>query len=210
MNETHIETLHGILNPERRQPGAQQVCNLLAQIHKYSLDITDSWCTKTVTEIAFSEVRALLKRTSGFTFEAKSLWLENIEEFSISKFGDKMKQLAPVLWNLIGTLLQSNPRERQAHLNAVAMLEEGGDQALVVMESLGGLGMGNSDELEELDNEVDMPENLTDPQVVMVVFLSNSAIPSHPDRIKLIPTYRSMSSSLFLSQGFPIVRCRIH
>ena len=82
MNETHIETLHGILDPERRQPGAQQVRNLLTRIRKYSPDITDNWCTKTVTEIALSEVRALLKRTSGFTFEAKSLRLENIEEFS--------------------------------------------------------------------------------------------------------------------------------
>lgn len=47
------------------------------------------------------------------------------------------------------------------------LLEEGSDRARRVTESLGNLGQGDGDELDELDNEEDngnIPEGLTDHQ----------------------------------------------
>jgi hypothetical protein len=59
------------------------------------------------------EVQNLIQPQTGFHFTGNKTNLSQLETFSISQMGVKIREVAPNLWNLFGILLDADPNRRR-------------------------------------------------------------------------------------------------
>jgi hypothetical protein len=70
------------------------------------------------------EVQDLIQPQTGFHFTGNRTNLRQLETFSITQMGVKIREVAPNLWNLFGILLDADPNRRRTAPNDDAMDED--------------------------------------------------------------------------------------
>src|ERR1700720_1389282 len=60
-----------------------------------------------------SELQSLILKQSGLHFSSNKTGLGQLEDFSITRMGRKIQDLAPNLWTLLGSLLDVEPDRRR-------------------------------------------------------------------------------------------------
>lgn len=70
---------------------------------------TDNFITTTITQKLTAETAHLANKESGWHFSARNASAEKVHAFSIQGMADQLERQAPLLWGLLGELLQSDP-----------------------------------------------------------------------------------------------------
>lgn len=65
------------------------------------------WATEYVKSKYAGEIRDLVQRNSGWHFSASTATADQLQEFRIEEMAERMQQIAPQLWDLVGLLLSA-------------------------------------------------------------------------------------------------------
>ena len=104
--------------------------------------------TMTATETYRNEVQRLIQPQTGFHFSGNKANLSQLETFSITQMGLKIREVAPNLWDLIGTLLDADPNRRRT-----APTDEATDENVEIeLTEIASAVCGNDEGSEEEDS----------------------------------------------------------
>jgi len=119
----------------------------------------DDFATNVVeaaTSVCQEEIQTLILKQSGLHFDGSHTGLSQLEGFSIAELGQKVQQLAPHLWHMVGCLLDVVPDRRRTAPAEMAVDEdiemEPADIAMAVE--------GNDEGSEESDDELEDGETV--------------------------------------------------
>lgn len=95
-------------------------------------NIMKQWVKASYTQRLTSQMGELSKKKSGFHFAAKNITAEKMKEVNIPRIVKGMREKAPDVWDLMGSLLQADPeviRQREkARVERVKQRAAGGGQ----------------------------------------------------------------------------------
>ena len=131
--------------------GATDVCSDLSRMQS---DIVFSWAFETTKKRLHAEVVALTQTNNGLHFNASNTTAEHLEGSFMANAAQKMKEIAPYLWDLVYALLDANP------LHQHVMAESKTDAE--VMEGLAADGEGDLGKIGG-DSDMNMEEDHGDP-----------------------------------------------
>ena len=153
--ETHNVTASGFVlsllrdNRLQDQPCVQNLIDQTDEIllafyeHPKSSKSTLAWANDMVKSRYAESIRELAKKENGWHFGALQASAKKLQEFRIEDMAQKMEELAPELWDLLGLMLSADKRQMERIAKQTNSREADGDQV-----------MGNVEDEEE-DIQVD-------------------------------------------------------
>ena len=82
------------------------ILDMLSEQSNGELEVCAS---RVATATYHSEIQSLIQLSSGFHFWGSTACLAQLENFSILQMANKIMEVAPNLWHLLGVLLDANP-----------------------------------------------------------------------------------------------------
>jgi hypothetical protein len=93
-----------------------------------------------------NEVQDLIQPQTGFHFTGNKTNLSQLETFSITQMGVKIREVAPNLWNLFGILLDADPNRRRTVPSDEAMDEDVEMELVDIATAVSGNDEGSEEE----------------------------------------------------------------
>jgi hypothetical protein len=153
-NVTVLQLVLSLLRDPRLQNQAA-VDNLVSHTTEILMALADnSWTSKSTLEWASnlmkaryaSSIRELARKEHGWHFSALRASAKQLEDFRIEDMAEKMKKLAPELWDMLGSVLSADRKQSQSKTGLSDEHKADGDY---VMGSVDGDNDGWPEEHEE-------------------------------------------------------------
>ncbi|KAK0455375.1 uncharacterized protein EV420DRAFT_1644611 [Desarmillaria tabescens] len=87
--------------------GAGEIADLLLEQEE---DVIRNWVAAVTVHTYQTEILHLIEGQQGFHFQANHATLEQLECFDLAELGTKMKGIAPLTWQMLAALLNSDNR----------------------------------------------------------------------------------------------------
>ena len=138
MHERHRASIH------------TRIPDVLDLIAERSGGLLESSAVAVAAAVYRDDLLNLIQFNSGFHFKGSRACLEQLEMFSIAQMGQKIRELAPSLWALLGTLLDANTSRRRVAPNEQMDIDEGFERELSdIATGITGNDEGSDDESNE-------------------------------------------------------------
>lgn len=82
---------------------------------------TTNFCSQVYTKLLTGEIASLANKESGWHFSARNAKADQIEAFSLKAMASTLEHKAPLSWNLLGSLLQSDPARLRRRLKTLGL-----------------------------------------------------------------------------------------
>ena len=90
--------------------------DVLDVLFEHSNDALVIGAMRIATATYQAEVQSLIQQHSSFNFKGTTALLAQLEDFSIARMGQRIQELAPHLWVLLGVLLDADHLQRKRKL----------------------------------------------------------------------------------------------
>jgi hypothetical protein len=106
-----LQTLrsHDVMHGHHRASILDRMADLLNLLSEQSPQQLEAAVTMMAAATYQNEVQDLIQPQTGFHFTGNKTNLSQLETFSITQMGVKIREVAPNLWNLFGILLDADP-----------------------------------------------------------------------------------------------------
>jgi hypothetical protein len=98
--------------------------------HPKSSKLTLEWASDLIKSRYAESVRELAKKENGWHFGALRASAKKLQEFRIEEMAQKMEELAPELWDLLGLMLSADRRQTERIAKQTKAQEADGDQVM--------------------------------------------------------------------------------
>jgi|SRR5882762_4366029 len=127
-----------------------RIPDVLDLVAERSAGLLESSAVAVAAAVYQNDLLNLIQFNSGFHFKGSRACLEQLETFSIAQMGEKIQELAPSLWALLGTLLDANTSRRRVAPNEQMDIDEGFERELSdIATGITGNDEGSDDESDE-------------------------------------------------------------
>jgi len=105
---------------------------ILSAFHKHpgSSKSTFEWASNVMKARYAQSVTELTRKENGWHFGALHTSAEQLKDFKIEEMAEKMEDLAPELWDLLGLLLSADKRQTKRRQRDAKAREADGDQIM--------------------------------------------------------------------------------